>query len=319
MLTDTLRKAISRSELLRRVVKSPVGQHLVQTARGALLVKESPRFVAGQLGPARTAGYELRNSGVRIVIRHESVLAALRPASATADVHILNEIFGATGGQYAYEPPPALASALDAEPPRTVMDLGGNIGLFGAYVLSRWHGAALHSYEPDPANLRILTRVVEANDLGGRWLVTDAAVANRPGEMMFVADLFAESHLVSDPTDDDHATSATAELDGTAAAGGEGHTIKVHTVDLFDEDHNVDLLKMDIEGGEWSILTDPRAPSLQADVLVLEWHARGCPEPDAHKTAVRLVGEAGYSHLEDVEVGTHNGVLWAWRDRPASN
>ncbi len=281
-------------------------------------MNESLRFAAHQLGPARTAGYQLRSSGVRIAIRHKSVLTARRPSTRTADVEILNEIFGGTGGQYAYEPPPALAGALDANPPRKVMDLGGNIGLFGAYVLSRWPGASLQSYEPDPANLHILTRVVDANELGGHWRVIDAAVANRPGEMTFVADLFAESHLATDVQAGDHgASDRSVESDGNTS--GEGHAITVHTVDLFGEDHNVDLLKMDIEGGEWSILTDPRAAHLEADVLVLEWHARGCPEADAHEAATRLVREAGYSHVEDVEVGTYNGVLWAWRDQPATH
>jgi FkbM family methyltransferase len=321
VLTDALRDAIDRFGLLRRIVKSPAGQHLVQTTRGALLVDESLRFAAHQLGPARTADYTLRGSGVRIVIRHESVRTARTPTSATADIDILNEIFGATGGQYAYEPPPALATALDANPPRKVMDLGGNIGLFGAYVLSRWPGAALHSYEPDPANLRVLTRVVDANDLDGRWLVSDAAVANQAGEMTFAANLFAESHLITDQAHGEHAGGdpPAADTNGSSAGGEQGHAIDVRVVDLFDEDHDVDLLKMDIEGGEWSILTDTRAASLQADVIVLEWHARGCPYPDPHEAAKRLVGAAGYSHVEDVEVGTYNGVLWARRDKPASD
>jgi FkbM family methyltransferase len=311
-LTDTVRQAIDRFGVLRRVVKSPAGQHLVQTTRGALLVNERMRFAAHQLGPASTATYKLRSSGVSVVIRHDGVLAARQPPSATADVAILNEIFGGTGGQYAYEPPPALASALDANPPRKVMDLGGNVGLFGAYVLSRWPGASIHSFEPDPANLRVLTRVAAANAPDGRWIVSDAAVANQPGQMTFVADLFAESHLVTDAANDGHPNGSSG-LD-QSGTDGHGHKITVPTVDFFDEDHNVDLLKMDIEGGEWSILTDPRLSNLKADVLVLEWHALGCPESDAHTAATRFVQTAGYDHLEDVEVGTYNGVLWAWRD-----
>jgi FkbM family methyltransferase len=315
VIADALRQAINRSDVLRRVVKSPPGQHLVQTMRGALLVNESLRFAANQLGPARTAGYQLRGSGVRIVIRHESVLTARQASSATADVEILNEIFGGTGGQYAYEPPSPLAAMLDTNPPQKVMDLGGNIGLFGAYVLSRWPDAALHSFEPDPANLHILTRVVAANERNGRWLVTDAAVATQPGEMTFVADLFAESHLATDIAEERDASNPSDSED-SSTPGRDGHEITVRTVDIFDEDHDVELMKMDIEGGEWSILTDPRAPNLKARVLVLEWHARGCPEPDAHEAALDLVRAAGYSHIEEVEIGTYNGVLWAWRDQP---
>lgn len=280
-------------------------------------MNESLRFAAHQLGPASTAAYKLRSSGVRVVIRHDGVLAARQLPSATADVAILNEIFGGTGGQYAYEPPPALASALDADPPRKVIDLGGNIGLFGAYVLSRWPGASLHSFEPDPANLRILNRVVSENAIDGRWVVTEAAVANQPGQMTFIADLFAESHLATDATENEYSPGDAYGSD-ESTANGHGHAITVRTVDFFDEDHNVDLLKMDIEGGEWSILTDPRFSSLEADVLVLEWHALGCPESDPHAAAARLVQAAGYSHLEDVEIATYNGVLWAWRDQPAT-
>jgi len=312
-LKDMLRKAIARFGVVRRVVKSPAGQHLVQTTRGALLVNERLRFAAHQLGPASTATYKLRSSGVSVVIRHDGVLAARQPPSATADVAILNEIFGGTGGQYAYEPPSALASTLDANPPRKVMDLGGNVGLFGAYVLSRWPGASIHSFEPDPANLRVLTRVAAANALDGRWIVSDAAVANRPGQMTFVADLFAESHLATDAANDAHSPNGSSAID-RPGTDGHGHQITVRTVDFFNEDHDVDLLKMDIEGGEWAILADPRLSDLKADVLVLEWHALGCPESDAHTAATMLVQTAGYDHLEDVEVGTYNGVLWAWRD-----
>jgi FkbM family methyltransferase len=316
VIANTLRSAIDRFDVLRRMVKSPAGQHLVQTMRGALLVNESLRFAVNQLGPARTAGYQLRSSGVKIVIRHESVLAARRARSATADVEILNEIFGGTGGQYAYEPPPPLAAILDANPPQKVMDLGGNIGLFGAYVLSRWPGATLHSFEPDPANLRILTRVVAANELDGRWLATDAAVATQPGEMTFVADLFAESHLATNKAEDRDAISGPSGIEHSSTETPSGHEITVRTVDIFDEDHDVELMKMDIEGGEWPILNDPRASSLKAQVLVLEWHALGCPELDAHEAALSLVRAAGYSHIEEVEIGTYNGVLWAWRDEP---
>ena len=131
--------------------------------------------------------------------------------------------------------------------------------------------------------------------------------------MTFVADLFAESHLATDAAKT--GTTRMAHLESINSSPMiNGHTITVRTVDFFDEDHDVDLLKMDIEGGEWSILTDPRSSSLKADVLVLEWHALGCPESDAHTAATRFVQAAGYDHLEDVEVGTYNGVLWAWRD-----
>jgi FkbM family methyltransferase len=300
VIADAFRKAIDRVPLLRRMVKSPIGQHLVQTERGARVVREPLRFSVAQLGLSRAGQYRLRSSGLRVFLRHENVLAAAGAAgSPTGDVHILNEIFGGTSGQYAYDPPSALVAVFDAKPPRKVMDLGGNVGLFGADALGRWPSATIHSFEPDPSNLLVLRRVVAANGLEDRWSVTDAAVANYKGVMTFVADLFADSHL------------ATA-TDEPASA----NTVTVRTVDLFEQDHDVDLMKMDIEGGEWSILTDARLSDLKADALVLEWHARGCPEPDPRAAAARLLREAGYGHIEEVEVATYNGVLWAWREGP---
>ncbi len=208
---------------------------------------------------------------------------------------------------------------LTPTPPLKVLDLGANIGLFGVYVLSRWPVAAIQSFESDPANLRMLTRVIAANKLGGRWLVGDVAVANYTGEMTFVAGLFADSHLATmtdqRTAEDLDVAGDQSEVERGSTAHGNGHTITVPTVDIFDQDHDVDLMKMDMEGGEWSILTDTRMVGLKADVLVLEWHARGCPEPDARATAVRLLRAAGYSRLEETEVGTHNGVLWAWREK----
>lgn len=131
-------------------------------------------------------------------------------------------------------------------------------------------------------------------------------MANHAGEQLFVAGLFAESQLaeVVDP----------AARAPDSAPLQDGKTITVRTVDLFEQDHDVDLIKIDIEGGEWSILTDPRLGSLRADVIVLEWHASGCPEPDPRATAVRLLRAAGYRRLEESERREHTGLLWAWRE-----
>jgi len=291
------RRAIERVGVLGAIVKSAPGQHVVQTARGARVVREPLRFIALQLRPAPAADYRLRKSGLRIFLRHR-----------TRDVHILNEIFGGTGGRNSYEPPLAVACALAGNPAPRILDLGGNIGLFGTYVLGRWPAAKIHSFEPDPTNLRILRRVIAANELERRWSVTPAAVANHSGEMDFASGLFADSHLASE--EDGHRAATLEKAPGCDGA----QTITVPTSDIFEEDHDVDLMKMDIEGGEWPILTDPRLAGLKANVLVLEWHARGCPEPNARAATVRLLRTAGYTGLEEIETGAENGLLWAWRE-----
>jgi FkbM family methyltransferase len=256
------RKAIGRSRILRRLVKSGLGQRVIQGVRGASLVRRPVRFVMAEVR-GLTSRHTLR-AGPAIHLRH-----------GTRDVDILSEIF-ARGN---YEPPPGVPVG-DV---KSVLDVGANIGLFGAYATAKWPGAAVTSYEPDPENQKLLRATAT-------WPVKEVAVSNHNGVMPFAAGLFSEAHL------------------------GQGeNTIDVPVVDLYDETHDVDLLKMDIEGGEWAILTDPRLRDLAARVIVLEWHAQGCPEPDAHGAVTRLLKEAGYAGMVDLAEHEDNGVVWAWR------
>jgi FkbM family methyltransferase len=283
-MAGSVRRLINRTAVLRLLVGSGSAQRLIQALRGALVVREPLRFFILQLATRHGAAYRLRGSGLTILLRHR-----------TRDIDVLNEIFGGTAGRQSYAPPPAVASALDASGAPKVLDLGANIGLFGAYVLSRWPGAEVRSYEPDPANLNVLTSMIAVNRLEERWSVAGAAVANQACEMRFARGLCADSHLLEE-----------------SPTGPVGQTISVRAVDVFAEDHDVDVMKMDIEGGEWAVLTDPRLATLKAGALVLEWHSRGCPEPDARAATIRLLRAAGYARLEEVETGAENGLIWAW-------
>jgi FkbM family methyltransferase len=292
-ISKVLRRSIDRFRPLRAVVKSRAGQYLIQTARGAGVVREPVRFAALQTGPPRVAGYHLGDSGAKVFLRHRS-----------RDVNILNEIFGGTGGRRSYEPPAPVARLLDSVPSPAIFDLGGNIGLFGLYALSRWPGSTVRSFEPDPANLSVLARTVDANGFRERWSVSECAVANTVAEMDFVAGLSADSYL----------SSAARGSGEQKSDGASGQSIVVRTVDFFAGDPCGDLLKMDIEGGEWTILGDRRFASLKIDALVLEWHARGCPYPDPREATLRLLRTAGYDRLEEVSGGSESGLLWAWRE-----
>ena len=291
------RRLIENMGPLRAAVKSDAGQYLVQTARGARVVRESLRFAALQTGMQRVAGYHLRDSGAMVFLRHR-----------TRDVNILNEIFGGTGGRNSYEPPEPVARLLDSKPAPVIFDLGGNIGLFAIYALGRWPGSTVQSFEPDPTNLAVLRQTFAKNEFGERWSFSDVAVSNEKGELEFVAGLSADSYLSGG--------TGGAEVDTVAETTAGGHTITVQTVDFFATEPRGDLLKMDIEGGEWAILTDPRFAGLKVDILVMEWHARGCPFPDPHEGIVRLLRQSGYDRLEEIAggSGSGSGVLWAWKE-----
>ena len=167
---DPFRRAIERFGLLQTVVKSSPAQRIIQAVRGARTVKEPVEFVARQFGPTRRAPYHLRRSDQVAIIRHRS-----------RDVHMMNEIFGGTGGRLAYEPPSALRPVLDRNPAPKILDLGGNIGMFGLYALHRWPGGTVRSFEPDadsavcwvPRSPRIASRSAGRLRLR-RWATTRA-------------------------------------------------------------------------------------------------------------------------------------------------
>lgn len=269
--------------LVRRLATAPGFRQLTRFqpllrlsfALRASLVRERLRFAANELRRKPvTAVYRLRCSGVAIAVRHH-----------TADVLVLDEIFS----QLEYEPPPEARPALSALRAPRVIDLGANIGLFGAWVLGRYADATIMAVEADPANAAVHRRTIEANELGDRWQLVEGFASTRAGAVRFAGGK--------------HATSR--------ADGGEG-SIDVPTVDVFPQLAGADVVKIDIEGAEWSLLADPRFAALQPRVLVLEYHKDGCPGPDPAQIAESALRGAG---LEVVHAGTKPqfgaGILWA--------
>jgi FkbM family methyltransferase len=267
--------------LVRRLATAPGFRSLTRFevllrlsyALRASLVRERRRFVAGELRRRPTTGvYRLRESGVAVALRHH-----------TGDVMVLDEIFS----QHEYEPPPEAAAVLETLSPRPrVLDLGANIGLFGAWALGRLPGATILAVEADPANAAIHRRTIDANALGDRWELRERFASTALGKVRFAAG--------------EHATSHAADR------GPE-----VECLDVLPDLANADFVKIDIEGAEWAILADPRFARARPAVVVLEYHEEGCPEPDAAGAAERALRSAG---LEIAHAGSKPrfgaGIVW---------
>jgi FkbM family methyltransferase len=246
-------------------------KRLVLATRGASTTRSPLRFLLAEARGVQSV-HRLRD-GPSVVLRHRG-----------RDTAILNEIFARS--RRCYEPP----SAVPLGRIHRVVDLGANIGLFGAFALARWPGAHIEAFEPDPANADVLERTIEAN-AATNWHVHRVAVSNRDGMLDFVTGRYSESQ---------------------AARPGD-ESVEVPVVDLF-KDCEADLLKMDIEGGEWPILADDRLRDLRVPVIVMEWHSRGCPTEPAREAVRTMLHAGGYSNVVEVGGHEHNGQLWAWRD-----
>ncbi|MGA2758046.1 MAG: FkbM family methyltransferase [Solirubrobacteraceae bacterium] len=252
---------------------------VVKAAMRWSTVKEPIRFNAAELFGPRGRVQVRRIRDGRVVLRHR-----------TRDIDIFDEIFV---GNLGYEPPSAVALQFRDSPPRRVLDLGGNIGLFGVYALARWPGATVTSVEPDTDNLPLLTRCVALNDAAARWTIIAACAATEPGVVAFSGGRFADSAI---------------------ALAGEAVTDQVVAVDALALLSEADFAKIDIEGSEWALLGDQRFAASAPAVLVMEWHQRGCPSGDPLEAAVDLLRRAGYEvEGEPTPAGQTYGTLWAWR------
>ncbi len=278
-----MRGIIARSRVLSRLTKSWRGQHLISVARHCSLVRERRRFVGNELfrPPGFRAAYRLRNSDVHIVLRVR-----------TGDAGVLREII-ALG---AYEPPDAVARILTSIPtPVRVLDLGGNVGIFGAFVLDRFKCPAIISVEPDPENALVLAACIAAN-APANWTSIQACAGVADGRVAFAAYGSAHSKVVGDEVHE---------------------AVVLPMIDVFAMASNVHYVKIDIEGSEWPILADPRLAQWSAMVIVLEWHAHESQPGDPREAAIEALSAAGYETAAEPAGDHPHGVVWGWRSAPS--
>ena len=221
--------------------------------------------------------YALRDTGAIACLRHDG-----------HDAWVLHEVFG----KRCYEPPREAAAVLAREPQPKVVDVGAHAGFFGLFVFDRYPDARLIALEPDPGNAALLEECIRRNARDGQWELLRACASIDDGYTRFAQGRGERSHMTRE---------------------GAPGTIEVPTVDLFRYLDDVALLKMDIEGGEWPILADPRLARAAPRVIVLEYHAHCCPEPDPQAAARRQLEEFGYVVEDsDTSVAPDVGLLWAW-------
>jgi len=173
-----------------------------------------------------------------------------------------------------------------------VLDLGANIGMFGAWLLGRYPAARVVALEADPDNAAVHALTVSANSAKYAWELIPAAAGTSEGEVDFLAGAATNSRL---------------------AEPGEEATV-VEMRDVFDYTDHVDLLKLDIEGAEWAILEDERFSSVAASVVALEFHAARCGHAEPRHYARELLARAGYD-LYDSEFAAEpgHGLVWGVR------
>lgn len=149
---------------------------------------------------------------------------------------------------------------LDAATVRYIVDLGGNVGYSVLFWCSNYPRAQVVTVEPHPVHCASLRRHLLDNGYSDRVQLLDAAAGSASGAAFL--------------TDEDDASSVIDHDKGIPGGG----LIEVRKIDIFKSigDRNVDILKMDIEGSEYEILSDSRFETLAARTrcIIIEWHQR---------------------------------------------
>jgi FkbM family methyltransferase len=142
--------------------------------------------------------------------------------------------------------------------PRLIVDLGANIGMTSLWYSKRYACPAVIAVEPSAENAKLLRKNFAAN--GIEAVVIEAAVGSRDGKATFLA--ARDSNL------------------GTLAHGvsAEGVTVPVVSMRTVLQKAEklgrgtIDLLKIDIEGGETDLLSADTAWLGRVGAIVIEFH-----------------------------------------------
>ena len=179
----------------------------------------------------------------------------------------------------------------------TVIDIGANAGFFSLFAASRFPGAMIYSYEPIDSNFKQLERNKRLNGKI-RMECFQKAVYGHSGEIS----------LTFNATDS-FTTSATV----FGRSDSRNKTIRMPCVtlpEILDEHHlkHCDLVKIDCEGSEYSILYNCHAKYLhRITQMAIEVHGGNEPGQD-------IDALADYLNANDFKTRRYlNHMLWAWR------
>ena len=115
-----------------------------------------------------------------------------------------------------------------------ILDLGSNIGLSVAYFKMRFPAAVIEAYEPDKNSFKLLQKNIQENDWQNVY-ANETAVSDENGF------LFSSSIEEKASVNSNFATSGSEE--SQVPAKGISEILQ----------QNFDIIKMDVEGGEWRI------------------------------------------------------------------
>lgn len=171
-----------------------------------------------------------------------------------------------------------------------VVDVGANIGLFSLHAAIRAPGARIVALEPFPATRDRMTDTIVRNHLASRVKMLPYALAGA-----------TETRRMDDA---DGPSQSRGMLNTSAETGVEVHATTLARVLESEHIDAVDLLKIDIEGGEHeAIAATPPDVLRRARRIALEYHPNG-----SKRELFARLEAAGFRVTHDREDVLNSGV-----------
>ena len=146
-------------------------------------------------------------------------------------------------------------------PEWTVVDVGASVGEFTVWAGAIKGAGTVIAVEPSPSALALLERNISANGLSDRVRISDVAISNL-------------DNLSLQAKGPHHGGRAVVPMNTNPELGA--HRVETKTLNQLFEDENIvtcDLLKVDIEGGEYDLfLNSPPSVFDRVKRVVLEFH-----------------------------------------------
>lgn len=144
-----------------------------------------------------------------------------------------------------------------------VIDCGANIGMSLLYIKIRAPRAQVMCFEPNPAARTVLEKNIEANGWKNEVRVLPYALGKKKG----TADFFVDDKVATS------SGGSTACHQKNKGRGLDSYKVEVDTLSHY-IDRNIDLLKIDIEGGEFDVLEELATQDTlrRVSALQLEYH-----------------------------------------------
>jgi len=158
----------------------------------------------------------------------------------------------------------ACCAKLLQRPPRTVLDVGANLGAYSAAVIARYPDCSLHAFEPSPVNATHLRERFKGNPL---VRIHEVALSHNEGEACLWADR-PGSGLAS---------LSERRLDHFGIRLTESVQVRTARLDRFAKHadiREIDWVKLDVEGHELFVLEG--MGSLLESIALVQFEFGGC-------------------------------------------